>query len=137
MPDFPWKPLGTLFDPDRQIEDAFRKLIHSKWGAARTELWQPEVDVYETPDAYVVDVDLPGVSLDELRIEVDEHRLTISGERRSAEFKQTLHGVWLERRRGQFFRQITLRHAVVPESIRRECIEGQHRISLKKRQSDV
>jgi HSP20 family protein len=134
MPDFPWKPLGTFFDPDRQIEDAFRKLIHSKWGAAQSAFWHPEVDVYETPEAYVVEVDLPGVSLQELRIEVDEHRLTISGERRSAEFGQSLHGVWLERHRGQFFRQITLKHAVIPDSVRRECSEGQHRIWLTKRQ---
>lgn len=40
------------------------------------------VDLYETPDAFVIVADLPGVSKDDLRVQVVEDRLHISGVRR-------------------------------------------------------
>jgi HSP20 family protein len=41
------------------------------------------VDLYETPDAFVIVADLPGVSKDDLKVHVVEDRLRISAVRRS------------------------------------------------------
>lgn len=41
------------------------------------------VDLYETPDAFVIVADLPGVSKDDLKVQVVEDRLRISGVRRN------------------------------------------------------
>jgi HSP20 family protein len=43
--------------------------------------WKPPVDVYETHDAIVLQVELPGVSKDAVNVELHEHTLTFSGER--------------------------------------------------------
>jgi HSP20 family protein len=39
----------------------------------------------ETPDAYVVDIDLPGVSRDDINVEFDGHELLITGELKEKE----------------------------------------------------
>ncbi len=134
MSEFPWKHLRIAFDPDRQIEDAFRELIHSKWGEAARSSWQPDIDVFESKDAYLIEVDLPGIAPAQLDITADEHHVTISGKRQSTEFGQSAQQIWLERRQGQFFRRIALKHAVDPTLMKHECVEGLHHIRLPKRQ---
>src|SRR3954454_6682647 len=42
-------------------------------------LWYPAADVYQTPDGWVVKVELAGVAADEVEIEVDGNSLCISG----------------------------------------------------------
>jgi HSP20 family protein len=42
--------------------------------------WLPLADVVETPDAYLIDVDLPGVKRDDISIELDGSEVAISGE---------------------------------------------------------
>lgn len=44
--------------------------------------WQPPVDLYETPDAYIVTAELPGVEREDIDIQTGEGRLTVSGVRR-------------------------------------------------------
>jgi len=43
--------------------------------------WQPPVDLYETPDAYVVTAEVPGLERDDIEIQTGEGRLTLSGSR--------------------------------------------------------
>jgi HSP20 family protein len=43
--------------------------------------WEPPVDIYETDDALVLQVELPGVSKDAVSVELYEHTLRLSGER--------------------------------------------------------
>jgi HSP20 family protein len=43
--------------------------------------WEPPVDIYETDDAIVIEVELPGVSRDAISVELHEHTLSLSGER--------------------------------------------------------
>lgn len=39
----------------------------------------PFVDIFETPDSYILDADMPGVSKENLEITLDNNTLTISG----------------------------------------------------------
>ncbi len=51
----------------------------SKKARPSERLWYPAADVYQTPDGWVVKVELAGVVADEIRIEVDENTLYIAG----------------------------------------------------------
>ena len=51
----------------------------------------PAVDVYESPDGYLLVADLPGVARDDLDVEVDGNVLSIVGRRTLANEGQTLH----------------------------------------------
>ena len=69
--------------------------------------WSPPVDLYETPDHYVVTAELPGLSRDEVEIHVHDGRLTLSGTRREPRIPcERYHRV--ERGRGSFSRTFQL-----------------------------
>jgi len=71
------------------VRDELHRRFHQTFGQVRGEgatggpgTWEPPVDMYETDDALVLQVELPGVSKDAVNVEVHEHTLRLSGERR-------------------------------------------------------
>jgi HSP20 family protein len=68
----------------------------------------PRIDVFETRDSFIVTAELPGVTRNEVRVEVSGCELSITGERRfhssfPEETYRCLEGTW-----GRFHRQFTL-----------------------------
>lgn len=88
---FPWKPIRlSLLDADRQIDDAFNQFIVSMCGGESSQaIWSPQIDVYEADDAYVIEADLPGVSQDQLHVQVADTVVTISGTRATTQHGQS------------------------------------------------
>lgn len=134
MPQDFFSPVRLSMDLDREIENAFSRLIHQPWGRC-TGLanWQPAVDVLETDDAYLIEADLPGVAQQDVEIRVDDHRLVLRGQRRSLQVSQTGREVRVERSRGEFERSVTLIHAVDPEHMQAHCQDGILHVRLPKR----
>ena len=77
------------------------------------------MDLVETGDRFVLHADLPGLSEEDVNIEVEDRVLTISGERKSVHesSKDGFHRV--ERAFGSFSRSLTL-----PEGISAEAVEA-------------
>jgi HSP20 family protein len=70
------------------VRDEMHRLLHETFGQVRgdgatgvTGTWEPPVDIYETDDALVLQVELPGVAKDAVNVELHEHTLRLSGER--------------------------------------------------------
>ena len=81
-------------------------------------VFHAHTDLSETDAGYEVSMDLPGLSADDVNIEIEDGKLTISGER-TAETKEegkTYHRV--ERRHGSFKRMVNLPKAVDAENIK-------------------
>lgn len=56
--------------------------LHAFPSAEGTEgLWRPPVDLYETPTAVVVEIEIPGASSGAIRIVADSHTLLVEGSR--------------------------------------------------------
>jgi HSP20 family protein len=78
----------TLIDPSREFEDIYSRmgqLVNLAFGdSALTGLteapWTPMADVTETDDAYQVHVELPGISKDQVDVQLQDRELVISGE---------------------------------------------------------
>ncbi len=68
--------------------------------------WFPAVDLAETGQEYVFEVDLPGLSPEEIQLQVDSAAISISGKRSA----RPQGGRWLrvERPSGAFIRQLPL-----------------------------
>lgn len=79
-----WSPFVNIM----AVRDEMDHLFHAAFGqdggndTGVTGTWEPPVDIYETDDAVVLEVELPGVSKDEVSLELHEHTLTLSGERK-------------------------------------------------------
>ena len=70
----------------------------------RRARWNPAMDLVERGDEYVLRADLPGVSQEDVRIEIVDELLTISGERKSDHHESTDRFIRLERAFGAFSR---------------------------------
>jgi HSP20 family protein len=80
--------------------------------------WAPPIEVLERDDKLVVRAELPGLSKDDVKVEVTDDLLTIEGERRE-EREETREGYrHSERRYGRFSRSLPLPEGVSPEDVR-------------------
>ncbi len=79
-------------------------------------LWSPQVEVFERGGQLVVRADLPGMTRDDINIEVTDDSLVIRGERKS-EREENEEGYYRsERSYGSFYRQIPLPEGVNAEN---------------------
>ena len=60
----------------------FQFIGSSKTAQVSGRLWYPAADVYQTPEGWVVKVELAGVSADEIVIEIQGNTLSIAGSRK-------------------------------------------------------
>jgi HSP20 family protein len=80
--------------------------------------WAPPIEVLERDDRLVVRAELPGLSKEDIKVEVMDDVLTIAGERRE-EREETREGYrHSERRYGRFSRSVPLPEGVSPEDVR-------------------
>jgi HSP20 family protein len=80
-----WSPSGNFMSVPKEIHHLFYKAFEKDRSDGATEVtgtWEPPVDIYETDDALVLEVELPGVSKDAVSVELHEHTLKLSGERK-------------------------------------------------------
>jgi HSP20 family protein len=108
-----WDPLGDLLAMTQSL-DRF---------APGSQGWTPPVDVQETPAGYVITAELPGMSRDDVRIDVRDGRITLSGERREPDVPcQQYHR--LERGRGAFSRSFQLPEPIDEARITADLRDG-------------
>jgi HSP20 family protein len=82
----------TVIDPTREFEDIYDRmgqLMNVAFGdIGLTTLadipWAPLADVSENDNAYLVHVELPGVSKDQVEVQMQDRELVISGEIKEA-----------------------------------------------------
>jgi HSP20 family protein len=98
---------------------------------ANTRAWPPAVDIFECQDGYLVDVELPGVKIEDIEITVEDGLLTIQGER-TFRHDQIDKAHRVERRFGPFSRSITLPSHVKTDSIDASVQDGVLMVSVPK-----
>lgn len=126
---------GIFFDFQHQLDEAFDRLIYRRWAIPGRAEWRPRLDFHETRDAYLIEIDLPGVPPDRLEIRVAGRDLTIAGTRPATNPEGTLIS-HRERECGSFRRSLTLPHEIVPEPIQAEYRHGTCRIRLLKKKME-
>jgi HSP20 family protein len=114
-----WEPVRELNSLQSEMNRLFNAFFDTPTtganGAPRRFI--PSMDLTETDTQYVLKADLPGVSEDDVSIELDDNVLTVSGERKSEreEKKEGYHRV--ERSFGHFGRSLTLPDGVDADAI--------------------
>jgi HSP20 family protein len=81
-------------------------------GLAGSRRWVPAMDLAETEDHLVLRADLPGLDKDDVKIEIKDGVLTVSGERKSEEEKRGEGYHRVERAYGSFSRSLSLPRGV-------------------------
>jgi HSP20 family protein len=115
-----WDPLRDLLAIQHRLE----RMSSGHQG------WAPAVDLCETADAFIVTAELPGLSRDQVRIEIHDGRLTIHGRRDARVPCEQYHQV--ERGHGEFARSFALPPTVDPEHIAADLRDGVLTITVTK-----
>ncbi len=144
-------PLNDLYSVQRELSRLFDTLVPTARPSAdqepETAVWRPAVDVHEDDHGYTIDVELPGLSREDVKINFQEGTLTISGERRYAYEKKEGKGAEpesngngtkeksvhrMERVYGRFFRSFNLPSTVQTDAIAAKFESGVLKVSVPK-----
>ncbi|MBI2384782.1 MAG: Hsp20/alpha crystallin family protein [Elusimicrobia bacterium] len=122
--EFRLRPFGGLF------EDVFAPLRADV--PSIPAAWMPRADVRETEKEYVIDLSLPGIRKEDVKVEVKDDVLTVSGERRTE--KEEKGKSWLRRESsyGSFLRSFTLPEGLHSEDIKANYKDGVLTLSMRK-----
>jgi len=94
-------------------------------------VYTPAVDIFENDDAITVLADMPGVKAEDLKIDLRESVLTLSGHVTTPE-AGTESVVLREYSSGTFFRQFTLAETIDQSKIDAKLTDGVLRVELPK-----
>jgi HSP20 family protein len=130
-----WTPRGNLQSFQDEMNRMFNQFFQggtgeeAGWGV-RT--WAPPVDIYETDDALILKAELPGVSKDDVSIDIHQNTLILRGQRKhEAEVKEeNYHRV--ERAYGTFQRSFMLPTLVDQEHVQATYTDGVLELRLPK-----
>lgn len=125
-------PLGEL---ERLHTDLSRVLeSFSRFPSILEDVFTPLADVEETDDAYLVDLELPGVKKADVDVSVGGRRLVVTGERRQRERR----GLFRHRSRsvGRFHYELSLPGAVEEDDVVANLDEGVLTVRLPKPPGD-
>lgn len=116
--------MNRLFEESAGREDRRKDVLQGRW--------VPPVDVYETADAVVMQAELPGVSREDIVIEVRDNTLYLRGERRfQKDVKQeSYHRI--ERVYGSFNRSFALPAGVRLDDTKARLADGVLEILIPK-----
>ena len=94
--------------------------------------WVPAVDIYETKDSIVLNVELPGVTKEDIALEVKDGTLTIKGEKKLEKDVKEENYHRLERTYGSFMRAFTLPSMVQQDKVKARFKDGILEIQIPK-----
>jgi HSP20 family protein len=113
-----WEPareINSLQSEMNRLFNTFFDVPPGNGGGVRR--WVPAMDLVETDEHFVLRADLPGLTQNDVSIELEDNVLTISGERRS-EHEERKEGYYrVERASGTFSRALTLPEGVDPQGV--------------------
>jgi HSP20 family protein len=114
-----WEPLRELGSLQNEMNRLFNTVFDAPPGGNGGTLrrWMPAMDLVESGDHFVLRADLPGMSEEDVKIELEDGTLTVSGERK-AEHQENEEGYYrVERAFGSFSRSLTLPKGVNPDEV--------------------
>lgn len=129
-----WAPLGTIQDDiNRLFDTALRagNLPSVEEGLEGRE-WTPEIDIYENDDNFVIEADIPGMDIKDIKIEVQDNTLTIKGEKKFEEKTEKDKYIRVERLYGSFYRSLSLPMNVDSDKIDANYKDGTLVLTLPK-----
>jgi HSP20 family protein len=116
-----------------EVERMFDEMIHRPWGFCRDiKGWNPAADLFETDEALILEADLPGVSPQDVKVEVQYGDLVLQGWRTLEKHHREERFHTMERSSGQFFRCMKLPEPVIRDAIQAEFENGVLRVVIPK-----
>jgi len=127
-----WDPFREVQTLQNRVNSLFRDMNGDNDPLAAAS-FVPPVDIYEDDKKVILKLEVPGIEEKDLDVRMENHTLTVKGERRfeAEEKEQNFHRI--ERRYGSFFRAFTLPSTVDNENIKASYHNGVLKLELAKK----
>jgi len=128
MTEFNTKPLEeTLNKLGKEIQSFFDGIVSE----SDLDLLNPRTDFVQTPEGFEILMDLPGLSKDDIKVELLDDVLTVKGERTISESDDHVKWVRRERQYGRFSRSFPVGSGVNRSGIKAKFKDGVLKVSIK------
>jgi len=117
---------------DALFDDFFGPTLYPAWPRTGAERRSLQVDVYEQDNAIVIEAEMPGVTKEDIRLDVKGRRLTLAGERKRETETKDEHSFRRERHFGTFERSFNLPFEIDPEKVEATLSDGVLRLKIEK-----
>jgi HSP20 family protein len=129
----------TRWDPFREVQSLQNRMnslfrdMNGDIDPLAAASFVPPVDIYEDDKKVIIKLEAPGIEEKDLDVRMENHTLTVKGERKfeAEEKEQNFHRI--ERRYGSFFRAFTLPSTVDNENIKANYHNGVLKLELSKK----
>jgi len=111
---------------DHALEEVahLKELAEQAALAPRTGTWMPAADSFVTKDGYLIRLELPGVSREDIEVFVAGGECVVRGERKAPQCQADTRPMTLERPWGSFERRFVLPVGSRADDIGARCAEG-------------
>ena len=127
-----WTPRRKSIFED--MDSIVRNAFNDDWNFPARDLrqWTPEVDVEEKDNHYIITADIPGLTKNDIKVNITDDILTISGERKTVNDSEKAHYHYRERQYGSFSRSFNLPETVKEDDVSASFKNGILEITLPK-----
>ena len=134
-----WNPARELLNVEREFNKLFNT-FNRRYGFDDSSMNEdlenavrsPLTDISENKDQYILKMDLPGVSKENLKLNFHDGELIISGERKQEKEDKDSKYHRIERTYGKYYRSFTLPQTIQADKINAEFKDGQLTITVPK-----
>ena len=131
----------TRWDPFREfatLQDRMNRLFRDSYSEGReealtTSTFAPAVDVYEDEHNVTLKIEVPGIDEKDIDVRVENHTLTVHGERKFEKEEKEENFRRVERQYGSFTRSFTLPNTIDAEHVTADYEKGVLKIKLAKK----
>jgi HSP20 family protein len=117
-----WEPLADFGKLRSVFNDLFDENFDHSWALPRISKSYPAVDVLESKDSYLIRAELPGMKKEDIKVEVKNGTLVVSGESKSEKPAEGVEYRHVERVAAKFWRSFSL-----PETVTQDGIEATYK----------
>jgi len=117
---------------DRLFEDfgSGHRWMQPSWRESATDLWAPEVEVFQKNNELTIRADLPGLKREDVKVDVTDDEIFIQGERKHAREEEREGYYRSERGYGSFCRVIPLPQGAITDQAKANFKDGVLEITL-------
>jgi HSP20 family protein len=114
-------PFSSIFqrwndEMDRLFQDVGFGRRGPSMAVEGARVWSPQIEVFQKGNDLIVRADLPGLSKDDVQVDINENVLTIQGERRQEHEEEREGWYRNERSFGSFYRDVPLPEGTIADS---------------------
>ena len=128
-----WTPFQDMYTLQNRLSSLLQEANRGEDETLTASAFVPPVDIYEDTNHVVLNLEVPGMKLEDFDIQMENNALTVRGERRFEKETKEENYHRMERRYGSFARVFTLPNTLDPNTVKANYDAGVLTIEMGKR----